>query len=177
MDTTRMIETIEFEGKEYPKFQSEGNAARFVSEFAKQVCKGWGYDIGCGKKDWLFNNAFPIDIALNDGLDALHLPNHVDGSLKLKKVDYIFSSHCLEHLPNWVEALDYWTTALKHGGVLFLYLPHKSQGYWKPWNNRKHIHVLTAKQISKYLKARGWKKIFTTGKDLNNSFIVMAEKA
>ena len=45
-----MIETIEFQRKWYPKFQTEGNASQFAIPFAKHVCKGYGYDIGCMKK-------------------------------------------------------------------------------------------------------------------------------
>lgn len=46
-----MIETIEFQKKWYPKFQTEGNASQFAIPFALHVCKGLGYDIGCMKKE------------------------------------------------------------------------------------------------------------------------------
>ena len=61
-----MIETIEFKGELYPKFQSEGNAAQFALPFAKQVCKGRGYDIGCNRLEWSFPGSIPIDIAFKD---------------------------------------------------------------------------------------------------------------
>jgi predicted SAM-dependent methyltransferase len=47
-------------------------------------------------------------------------------------VDYIYSSHCLEHVDNWIETLEYWIKNLKDGGILFLYLPDFSQKYWRP---------------------------------------------
>lgn len=166
-----MIETIQFKEHTYPAFQSHGFAAQFALPFALQVCKGVGYDIGCNREEWCFPGAIPVDPAMGGVMgncDAYNLPSTL--------VSYIHSSHCLEHLPDWVAALDYWQTKLKTGGVLFLYLPHPSQQYWRPWNNRKHIHSLSPEIIKDYLTDRGWDKIFVSGCDLNNSFIAMAEK-
>lgn len=162
-----MIETIQFRDHVYPTFQSQGFAAQFAFPFAQQVCKGTGYDIGCNRHAWCLPGAIPIDPLIDNRWDAYNLPDN--------KVDYIFSSHCLEHLRNWTEALDYWRTKLKQNGVLFLYLPHPIQQYWRPWHNRKHIHVLYPELIKDYLTDTGWKNIFVGGPDLNSSFMVMAE--
>ena len=40
------METIEFNNKIYPHFQSEGHASQFAIPYAKHVCKGIGFDIG-----------------------------------------------------------------------------------------------------------------------------------
>lgn len=162
------MELISFNGKNYPKFQSSGFAARFVFPFAKEFCKGYGYDIGCAKKEWAFPGALPIDKVFQDGFDALVLP--------APGVDYIFSSHCLEHVDNWVTTLNYWISCLKDGGILFLYLPHFNQEYWRGWNNRKHIHCLDKDVIVEYLKSARMRNIFTGDRDLNDSFVVVAEK-
>jgi len=161
------MELIEFNGNKYPAFQSKGFAAKFAFPFAQEVCKGVGYDIGCNRMEWAFPGAIMID-PLFTNYDALNLP--------LKSVDYIFSSHCLEHLPNWVESLNYWWENLKKSGILFLYLPDYSQEYWRPWNNRKHVHVLNPSIIKDYLVSNGWKNVFVSGVDLNNSFMAIAEK-
>ena len=92
------------------------------------------------------------------------------------EVDYIFSSHCLEHLHDWVNVLDYWTSKLKSGGTLFLYLPDYSQKYWRPWNNRKHLNIFTPEIIFDYMDDNGYKNIFKSGVDLNNAFMVTGEK-
>lgn len=160
--------TISFEGKDYPAFQSQGNASQFAIPFAKHVCIGEGYDIGCMHKEWAFPGAIPIDLTFNDPWDALNLPE--------QQVDYIFSSHCLEHIPNWVNVLDYWYSKLKLSGVLFLYLPDYSQEYWRPWNNRKHLNIFTPSIVRDYLQHKGYVKIFISSTDLNNSFMVMANK-
>lgn len=172
-----MIETIQHNGNKYPAFQGTGFAARFAFPFAQEVCKGKGYDIGCNRLSWALPGAVPVDLsfATRDNqprgefyTDALQLP--------AEPVDYIFSSHCLEHLPDWVGALDHWGDRLRVGGVLFLYLPHPSQTYWQPWHNRKHIHSLQPETLRAYLVDRGWRNIFVSGADLNNSFYVMAER-
>jgi len=168
-----MIETITHQGNKYPKFQSEGFAAKFIFPVAREVCVGRGCDIGCNRPEWAFVDrtgkcAIMVDPIIDPQFDAYKLPEG--------EFDYLFSSHCLEHLRDWVGALDYWETKLKAGGTLFLYLPHFNQSYWRPWFNRKHTHCLDPVIIQNYLIDRGWNNVFVTGADMNSSFAVMAEK-
>ena len=163
------MEIITYNKESYPKFQAEGNASQFAIPFAKKLCKGNGIDIGCNRKEWAFPGAQPIDLMFHDPWDAYNLPD--------VKYDYIFSSHCLEHLENWVEALDYWKSHLKIGGVLFLYLPHFDQQYWRPWHNKKHIHVFVPEIVVNYFKDRNFNNVFHSERDLNHSFIVVGEKS
>ena len=156
---------IIYNNKMYPDFQATGNAARFIKPFAYELCKGRGVDVGCG--EWPLDGAIPVDLERDDPWHALYLP---------KNLDYIFSSHCLEHVDDWVEVLNYWTEQLNVGGTLFLYLPHYSQEYWRPWNNRKHRHVLTAEILLDYMKDRGYEQLLSTGPDLNNSFAIVGVK-
>lgn len=163
-----MIETIEFKGKIYPKFQSIGHASQFAIPFAKHVCKGIGVDIGCMKEEWAFPESIPVDLSFNNGFHALNLPQN--------ELDYIFSSHCLEHILDWVTVMDYWYENLKEGGVLFLYLPDYSQEYWKPWNNRKHFNIFTPEIVYDYMIDKGYKNVFKSSIDLNNAFMIFGEK-
>lgn len=188
------VDLIEFNGMLYPKFQSMGNAMQFAKPFAQHICKGIGVDVGCNRLEWLFSgelyasdpekysnfsswksaastgtHSYPIDPVIN-GYDALTFP---DGC---EELDYIISSHCLEHVNDWVDVLDYWHTELKTGGVLFLYLPDYSQEYWKPWNNRKHKNIFTPEIIEDWMKHRKFTHIFRSGVDLNNSFMIFGEK-
>ena len=162
------MQTIEYKGDLYPEFQAQGNASQFAIPYAKHFCKGVGYDIGCCKQEWAFPGATPIDLSFDDQYDANNLPAF--------QVDYIFSSHCLEHVDDWVETLQYWTEKVKSGGVLFLYLPHYDQIYWRPWNNRKHRHAFVPQIIVDFMKENGYTKIFSSQRDLNHSFIVVGEK-
>ena len=191
----KMIEIINYKDLIYPSFQSKGFASEFAIPYAKKICKGIGVDVGCNRIDWMYegdilnsenvnhyekwlndvissnktSNSFPIDPVINK-YDALNFPE------KCSDLDYIFSSHCLEHLQDWVSVLDYWTSKLKNGGVLFLYLPDYSQVYWRPWNNRKHLNILSPDIIKDYLIDKGYSKVFVSSIDLNNSFMAMAEK-
>lgn len=177
-----MIEIIRFKGKKYPKWQSEGFAAKFIFPFAQIACKGFGYDVGFCKPEWKLPGAAGIDLDVicdqdtniihrSPGTSATNLPGYVE-----LKLDYIFSSHCLEHLNDWVDVLIYWRENLVVGGVLFLYLPHPHQQYWHPWNNRKHINYLSPDVMKGYFKAGGWTNIFISHRDLNDSFACVAEK-
>jgi predicted SAM-dependent methyltransferase len=162
-----MLETITFNNKKYPKFQSQGNAAQFAIPYAKHICKGFGVDVGCMKPEWAFPGAEVVDPMLNE-FHALNFPQ--------TNLDYIFSSHCLEHIVCWVDVMDYWYTKLKNGGVLFLYLPDYSQEYWRPWNNKKHMNIFTPEIIFDYMTYRGYTNIFKSGVDLNNAFMITGEK-
>ena len=159
---------INFNNKNYPSYQAEGFAAQFIFPFARKFCVGHGLDIGCSRKEWSLQGSTPIDIIFDDQYHALNLP---DGTF-----DYIFSSHCLEHLEKWTLALDLWLSRIREGGILFLYLPDYSQEYWRPWNCDKHIHYFTSSIIIDYLKDRKMKNILYSGIDLNNSFSVVCEK-
>ena len=161
------MEFIDFKGHSYLKLQSEGNAARWIMPLAQYYCKGVGLDIGASKREWAMPNAMCIDPSLNEW-DAMNIP--------VEQQDYIFSSHCLEHIKeNWMNVLDYWLTKIKDGGILFLYLPHSSQEYWKPENNRKHVHSFSGDEIRDYLRRLGYDP-YLTPVDYNNSFAVICEK-
>jgi hypothetical protein len=159
------MDSISFKGHSYPAFQAQGNAAQFAIPFALHFCKGNGYDIGFSKEEWKLPGAIGIDSNLQNGFDANTLPE--------ERVDYIFSSHCLEHVEDWVLTLTYWLSKIKENGTLFLYLPDFSQVYWRPWHNRKHRHCFTSEIIKAFLEDHGCKNIFCSGLDLNNSFMIV----
>lgn len=165
-----MVDYIQYNNKKYFKFQSEGNAAQFILPFATKLCTGFGVDVGCGKIEWALPNAIPIDPKINSKYNAYSFPENAIN------LDYVFSSHCLEHLPNWVNALDYWDSKIKPKGVMFLYLPDYSQEYWRPWNNKKHLSIFSSSIIEDYLLSKRYINIYKTGVDFNNSFAVFGEK-
>lgn len=167
-----MILTIEYKGVHYPALQAQGFASQYAFPFANKIIQPegkTGYDIGCNRMEWCLPGAIPIDPAIEGcEFDALNLPEG--------EVDYIFSSHMLEHIPRWTDVLEYWKTKLKPGGVLFLYLPHPEQFYWWPQNNKKHFHLFFPEVVGRALHDMGWKNVFISGHDLNYSFYAIAEK-
>lgn len=163
------LEFIEHNGIKYPSHEAEGNAAQWIIPMAKRYCKGNGVDIGCNREEWKFPGSFPIDPSM-DEYDAMDWPDFQ------YPIDYVFSSHCLEHIKeNWYNVLDYWLSKIKVGGIIFLYLPHKSQTYWHPSSNRKHIHSFDGDEIGEYLRNLGH-RVFVGGCDANHSFVVICEK-
>lgn len=164
------MDIINYGGQEVPKYISQGHHSKYIIPIAQEFCQGLGLDIGCGKVEWAFPGAMPIDLKIGKTYDAYNLPDD--------KWDYIFSSHCLEHLPNYVEALTYWTQKLKSKGILFLYLPHPDCVYWRPWNkkNDKHLHQFYPEQIVEILETLGYNNIFYSERDLAYSFAIVGEK-
>lgn len=87
--------------------------------------------------------------------------------------NYIFSSHCLEHLTNPVAALEHWKSRLTVGGVLFLYLPHPDMTYWLPQHNRKHLHSWRPADMARIVKDLGFKNVVHSERDLAWGFCVV----
>jgi SAM-dependent methyltransferase len=150
-----------YKGKLYPDYLKHGNACQFITPVARQFCKGSGLDIGAGK--WPLPGAIPVE--LKDGGDAMNLPEGL--------FDFIFSSHCLEHLANPIAALEHWKTRIVDGGVIFLYLPHPEMEYWRPENCRKHLHSWTPERMVEIIQALGFKNVMHSQRDLAWGFSVV----
>lgn len=152
---------FEYRGALYPAYLKEGNACRFIAATAREFCNGVGLDIGAG--NWPLVGARAIDA--KHGGDAMGLPQG--------PFDFIFSSHCLEHLPNPIAALEHWKTRLRPGGVLFLYLPHPAMEYWLPQNCRKHLHSWAPAAMAKIVADLGFINVIHGERDLAWSFPVV----
>lgn len=157
----------DYKGKIYPDYLKTGNAQAYIEKVALHFCRGNGLDIG-GFDDWSLTGATSINILDTSLYDAFKLPEKI--------YDYIFSSHCLEHLNDYVSALKYWTEHIKWGGVLFLYLPHPDMEYWQPQNNRKHLHQFYPEPMKKLLEDIGFSNVLISGRDMYWSFSVIGIK-
>lgn len=151
----------QYEGSQYPSYLKSGNAARFIAPVAAEFCKGNGLDVGAGK--WPLAGATPVE--LTDGGSAMDLP--------AGQYDYIFSSHCLEHLADPVGALQHWKTRLVDRGVLFLYLPHPDMKYWQPTRNRKHLHSWSPEAMVQTLQDLGFVDVLHSQRDMAWGFTVV----
>lgn len=110
--------------------------------------RGTGLDLGCGPV-----KPFPHFIGVDNNIDAKlfgaeasarqltssceRLPIFANESM-----DFVFSSHLLEHISDYRSALKEWWRVLKTGGHLCLYLPHKDfyPNIGKPGSNLDHKH-------------------------------------
>ncbi len=86
--------------------RSEGFYDRFIV--------GHGIDIGCGR-DKIDSSAVGYDL---ESGDAQRMDGFEDGSF-----DYVYSSHCLEHMRDPREAILNWWRLVKPGGHLIVAIP------------------------------------------------------
>lgn len=149
----------------------EGNEARKIRYDIVPYTRGRGLDLGCNM--W---KAYPHFIGVDNidikdptlaphdvygyrlsqdvRADATDLSMFVSGSM-----DFVFSSHLLEHIEDTEKTLREWWRVIKVGGYLVLYLPH-SDFYPKmgePGSNPEHVHDFYPKDIVEAMKrVGGW---------------------
>jgi hypothetical protein len=142
------------------------------SRFATRWFCGNGIDVGGGGDSLaLYKEFFPLarNIFVYDQPhgDAQQLANVPDGSF-----DFLYSSHCLEHMRDAHEALENWLRVVKPGGHLVIQVPDEDlyeQGQWPSRFNSDHkISFTIAKQVS-------WSPVSVNLLDLLSSFRDRAE--
>src|SRR4051794_15690432 len=87
---------------------------RLWTDAERQLLTGKGIDIGCGR-DPVFPGVRGFDVA--DG-DANCITKFVSDTF-----DFVYSSHCLEHMHEPAAALAEWWKLVKPGGVLVVIVP------------------------------------------------------
>lgn len=148
--------------KNWPDYLFEGNAVSWIKNEALDWCKGKGVDVGGG--DWRLPGAIPIDLQTEFQVEDFDADS----------LDYIFSSHTLEHIECWRCDLKVWREKLKIGGILFLYLPHE-EGPWR--NCKKHKWIPQPEPVIDALRHSGMTIIkHTTRPDNYCSFYIIAKK-
>jgi SAM-dependent methyltransferase len=161
-----------YKGHYYPDYLTAGGASHAIFREALKHCKGKGVDVGSGH--WPLPGAIALDAARGPG-KARSIREFEPASL-----DYVFSSHCLEHIAAWQEELDLWIAAIKPGGVLFLYLPHPDCGLWQPGSpmvGGEHRWSPAPEGIRAALVFRGMTVVAQdAGPDAMHSFFVCARK-
>jgi len=101
-------------------------------------------------------------IDIGGGHDCLKLPPDVKGSVRLwdlsdgdaqymhkipdGEFDFVYSSHCLEHMRDIRIAFTNWLRICKEGGIVYVCVPHETyyeKGIWPSVNNKDHKHSFT----------------------------------
>ena len=110
-------------------FLSNGHEVDKCRPRLQKYCNGIGLDIGCGsmteergypKENKIVPHAIGVDKGYTNIMclaNDLHWFNN-------DTLDFVFSSHLLEHIAKYKEALKEWWRVLAYGGNLVLYLPH-----------------------------------------------------
>lgn len=109
--------------------------------FATRYFVGQGLDVGGGGDTLaLFQEFFPLARSISrydlENGDAQLLKNVDDGAF-----DFLYSSHCLEHMRDARVALGNWLRVVKSGGHLVVQVPDEDlyeQGHWPSRYNPDH---------------------------------------
>ena len=130
----------------------------------KQAIQGTGIDIGCGP-DPVTPNARRFDLEHGDA--------NVISQFVKEQFDFVYASHCLEHMHDPRKTILDWWKLVKPGGYLFILVPDEDlyeQGVFPSRFNNDHKATFT---IS---KARSWSaksiNVLELGQSLPNGQIV-----
>lgn len=113
---------------EYKGESARCHERREKEGFFDKYCKGEGLDIGYGS-DPIVPDVYGWD-AENGDAQFLH-------GVEDESLDYVYSSHCLEHLWDVRTAIHNWFRVLKRGAILLS--PFRRETYMK---RRKHCHLV-----------------------------------
>ncbi len=162
----------QYEGKFWPDYLTVGGASFAIHRRALQYCKGKGIDVGAGL--WPLPGADAVDTGRGPGTTR-KIEDIPENSL-----DYIFSSHCLEHIQEWQTTIRNWVGKLREGGTLFLYLPHPECAIWKrgsPFVGDGHVWTPTPALVKGAVERAGCRVIDADdGPDAMWSFFVCARR-
>jgi Tfp pilus assembly protein PilF/ADP-heptose:LPS heptosyltransferase/SAM-dependent methyltransferase len=142
------------------------------SRFATRYFRGDGIDVGGGSDSLtLFKEFFPLVRNL-----FVYDQTHGDGQLldnvADESFDFLYSSHCLEHLRDPQEALANWLRVVRRGGHLVIQVPDEDlyeQGVWPSRFNNDHKLSFTI------AKDRSWSPVSVNVLDLIRSFCAVAQ--
>lgn len=167
-DLERMAGGWLYRGRFYPDYLTVGGASYCIFREALKFCRGNGIDVGAGL--WPLPWAIAVDALRGPGVGRA-VSDFEDESL-----DYVFSSHYLEHIENWRKALGEWVRKLKPHGIIFLYLPHPECAIWypgSPFVGDGHKWIPTSGIIKKTLRELKCEIIgYDDGPDAMQSFYV-----
>lgn len=109
--------------------------------------KGLGLDIGAGHDTLVVPNGSVDYWDLPQG-DAQYLSTLSDGVY-----DFVYSSHCLEHMVSVEESLKNWVRVLSPGGFLFIVVPDfrlYEKLNWGSYYNGDHKHSFSLDKTREY---------------------------
>lgn len=137
----------------------EGSESKKIVWEVAPYLKGKGVDLGAGTFRIL-----PQAIAVDSGEHAQTFGHPFMADLRMdcskldlfasQSLDFVYSSHLLEHIDDTKAALKEWWRVVKYGGVLALYLPHKDfyPNMGEPGANPTHKHDFLPADIIKIME-------------------------
>lgn len=140
----------------------QGNESAKIKWELVPFTRGRGLDLGCGPF-----KAFPHFTGVDNGHHGqfgwdikpdIHVETCEDLSIfASQSMDFVFSSHLLEHIEDTKKTLKEWFRVLKVGGYLCLYLPHKDfyPNIGTEGSNPDHKHDFLPEDIESQMP-QGW---------------------
>ena len=124
-------------------------------EFAARYFVGMGVDMGCGGDPLsAYASAYPLMVHCDPFDKELgHGDTQVTDAYWPNTLDFIHSSHLLEHVADPYATLIHWLDLLKPGGYIVSIVPDEDmyeQGVWPSRFNSDHKHTYTI------AKPRSW---------------------
>lgn len=125
--------------QEYTGETFKAHDRRLREGFFDKYCKGEGLDIGYGA-DIIVPGCSGWDLRHGDA-------QYLDG-IEDESFDFVYSSHCLEHMSDVRIALKNWFRVVRKGGFLILAIPHRDLYEKKDrlpsrWNtDHKHMFLI-----------------------------------
>jgi SAM-dependent methyltransferase len=129
------------------KESAKSYARRLREGYFRTIFVGEGIDIGCGD-DPVTPDCVRWDLEQGDAQELPGIP--------AARFDWVYSSHCLEDVPDPRRALARWWEVLKPGGHLLVAVPDEDlyeQGQWPSRFNRMHRWSFTIH------KSRSWSPV------------------
>lgn len=132
----------------------------------------------------LCGEMLPVDIVANG--DSLPLED--------ESIDFVISSHVLEHFYNPIKALKEWYRVIKKGGYIFMIVPHKERTFdkekprttlkellerdWCQKDFNGHWSVWITEDILELIEHLGWELVTYQDVDdkVGNGFTVVVRK-
>lgn len=153
-----------------------GDGLRYIYKLAEKFCRGKGLDVGASmfkSKCMSLPGAIPVDTAIHGSGSAEDLSQYHNAG-----INYILSSHCLEHLSDPELAVREARKVLSEGGIFFLYLPFPGHHPWDPLLNSavRSVHKWqpTPLAINRLLLMNGFKIEYAEwDKDILTSFVTV----
>jgi len=135
----------------------------FTQKMVEKYCRGFGLEIGPGDTSYtkvgstIYLDKYPTRDMVGERTfltaDTVRIP------IKENTFDYIFSAHCLEHVPDTIKVLKEWIRVLKPGGKLLIVLPHGGRTFDKGrlFSTLEH-HILDYENKVNHLDQTHWKE-------------------
>jgi SAM-dependent methyltransferase len=140
--------------------QEASKTRQYFGVLEKKVFQGKGIDIGCGN-DPILPDVDCFDV--KDG-DANYICRYVK-----KQYDFVFSSHCLEHMKDPFHAVQQWWNLVKDNGYLYIVIPDEDlyeHGTFPSKYNTEHEWTFTVlKQKGTNIRSTNLVELLSTLKD------------